>query len=435
MIPVVGGDIQPLPNPCPWPQLLPDGEHILCLTFGDRAQNSIVRAARLGENPGSRGEIVRANSRVEYAPSANDPDQGHLIYVQGGNLMAQPFDAKALQVTGEPVPLAANVEHFATSGAADFSVSNNGVLVYQPHMGRAQITWVDRLGRPTGTVGPANQGIYHLRLSPDGTKVVAELYNVEDGYARVWIFDSTNGKCRPITEELAGGTTWSPDSSRLVYSGVIVTHLPTLVLRSPTEDDYGKPLFPGAHPDQLQVPTDWSRDGRFVAYQSRQQGDLWVADLAGKRSLYPLLNSPARESSGAFSPDSRWLAFVSDEAGRPEVYLQAFGADPQPRLRGERYRISRNGALNLRWRGDGRELFYAGADGKMYAVPVALTGQPKIGSPVALFDIEVEATTPVIEPFTFDVSADGQRFLLPRLTTLERDHLVVTQNWPALLHR
>ncbi len=194
-----------------------------------------------------------------------------------------------------------------------------------------------------------------------------------------------------------------------------------------------RPLLPGAHPEQLQVPTDWSDDGRFIVYQSRQEGDLWVADLAGAGSLTPLLDSAALESSGAFSPGGRWLAFVSTETGHPEAYLQAFQAGRPPKLRGQRFRISWNGAVSVRWRGDGRELFYAGADGKMYTVPVRLTAQPEIGSPKALFDIEMEATTPVITPFTFDVSADGQRFLLPRLTTRERDHLVVVENWPQLL--
>jgi Tol biopolymer transport system component len=139
------------------------------------------------------------------------------------------------------------------------------------------------------------------------------------------------------------------------------------------------------------------------------------------------------ENSGTFSPDGKWLAFISDAAGQPEVYLQAFEAGKTPRLRGERRRISRRGALNLRWRGDGKELFYAGADGKMYVVPITLGETPQIGSPAALFDIEIEATTPIITAFTFDVSPDGQRFLLPRLTNPERNHLVVVQNWQALL--
>lgn len=434
VVPMGGGDAEPLSTAYPWPELLPDGEHLLYLSFGEEAQNNIVRVARLGEDPDAGEELMRANSKVRYAPSAEDPDQGHLLFIRDGNLMAQPFDARSLRLSGEPVALAASVEHFATSGGADFSVSDNGVLVYQPHIGRARMTWVNRAGKPVGTVGPANQTIYHLRLSPDGAKIVAELYAVEDGFPRLWVFDAATGNGRPMTQGLAGGTTWSPDSSRLVYSGVIVGRLPLLFVRSATEDEYGKPLFPGAHPEQLQVPTDWSRDGRFIAYQSRQQGDVWVADLAGKGALAPLLRSPALEGSAAFSPDGRWLAFVSDEAGRPEVYLQAFAAGPVPRLRGQRYRISRNGALTVRWRGDGRELFYAGADGKMYAVPVRLAEQVEFGSPVALFAIEIEATTPIVTPFTFDVSDDGQRFLLPRLTNPERDRLVVVENWERLLH-
>ncbi len=113
--------------------------------------------------------------------------------------------------------------------------------------------------------------------------------------------------------------------------------------------------------------------------------------------------------------------------------MQAFHADAGPKLRGERHQISRRGALSVRWRGDGRELFYAGADGKMYAVSVTPAALPEFGRPTALFDLEIEATTPIITSFTFDVSADGQRFLLPRLTNPERDHLVVIENWKGLL--
>jgi DNA-binding winged helix-turn-helix (wHTH) protein len=254
LVPTVGGDAQPLPAAYPWPEPLPASEYILYLAFGDRSHNSVVRAARVGEEPESGAEIVQTNSRTLYAPSGPGSDQGHLLYVHAGSLMAHPFDAKSLRVTGQAVPLAAGIEHFATSGAADFSVSTNGVLVYQPHIGRAQMTWVDRAGRPVGTVGPANQGIYYLRLSPDSTKIVAELYSVEDGYSRVWIFDSATGNGRPITEELAGGSVWSPDSSRLVYSGLIVTQLPRLFVRSVTEEGYGKPLLAGVHPEQVQVP-------------------------------------------------------------------------------------------------------------------------------------------------------------------------------------
>jgi eukaryotic-like serine/threonine-protein kinase len=149
------------------------------------------------------------------------------------------------------------------------------------------------------------------------------------------------------------------------------------------------------------------------------------------RKVISLLNTRFHEASPALSPDGRWLAFTSNESGRTEVYLQAFKAGDSPKVRGERFLVSRHGAVCLRWKRDGKELFYVGADGRLYAVPLKLADRPAIGTPLAMFDISLEARGALHAPLGFDVSADGSRFLVPISSSSERSEIVVIQNWEA----
>ena len=155
--------------------------------------------------------------------------------------------------------------------------------------------------------------------------------------------------------------------------------------------------------------------------------------LARDRKPVPLLNTRFHEANPALSPDGKWLAFTSNESGRPEVYIQAFQATESPGVVGERYRVSGDGAQALRWRGDGRELFYLGFDGTVRAVPVKLSPEPEFGSATPLFTISTEARAAIHSVVGFDVSADGQRFVVPVVAPGESPSIVVVQNWEALL--
>src|SRR4029079_13776753 len=134
----------------------------------------------------------------------------------------------------------------------------------------------------------------------------------------------------------------------------------------------------------FQVPTDWSPDGRFLVFgntgfpriANETQGDVWMFDLVHGGTPIPLLNTPFHEANDVFSPDGKWLAFTSNESGRPELYVQAFRADDAPGVIGERHLASSAGALAVRWRRDGRELFYLDFDGRLQALPVGLSPKP-----------------------------------------------------------
>ena len=194
--------------------------------------------------------------------------------------------------------------------------------------------------------------------------------------------------------------------------------------------------------DYFQLPTDWSHDGRFIAYTNTSfavnvelKGDVWLIDIARGRRVVHLIRTPFHEANPAFSPDGRWLAFTSNESGRTEVYLQAFEAGESPRLVGERHLVSKRGAVSIRWARDGKELFYLAWDGRLYVVPIMLSLKPKIGEPAPLFSISLEARAAIHGVLGFDVSADGQRLLVPVVTSSEKSEIVVMQNWEAALQR
>jgi Tol biopolymer transport system component len=376
-----------------------------------------------------------------YVPSVIRPDTGYLLYVRAGNLIAHPIDPRSWRIRGEARPLVSRVYTFFPTGAAEFSVSNNGLLAYRRYQSRSQLAWVNRTGRVVRTIGPANVNVKYGRLSPDGKKIATSIFDVHRGVFDIWIVDALTGAARRLapTRGLADSPVWAPDSQRLAF-GIAYDAPPRLFLQGIGENDQPEPLPEGF----FQIATDWSPDGQFLAFtntgfaqvQNEMKGDIWLIDMAHERKVVPLIRTPFHEASPAFSPDSRWLAFTSDESGRTEIYLQAFASGEAPRLVGERHLVSRQGVISLRWRRDGRELFYLAQDGQAYAVPVTFSPKLHIGEPSPLFTIALDARAAVHGGSArFDVSPDGQQFLVPIVTSSEKSEIVVMQNWQAALHR
>jgi dipeptidyl aminopeptidase/acylaminoacyl peptidase len=438
-VPASGGSLEPLKDKYWWPQMLPDGEHLLYVDWKARAGRYQARVVRLRDF--TTKDLIETDSRVMYTASTVTPGTGYLLYIRGGNLLAHPFDPRSLELTGETAPVATGVYSFAQSGAADFSVSDQGVIAYQGYVARSQLVWVDRAGHQLGTLGPANASLKSGRLSPDGQRLAAAIYEIERGEQDLWIFDLKTNSGRRLTAEpgLRDAPVWSPDSSTLAFLHAADATLPRLHLRGLGQADVEEAM-PAA---DFQAPTDWSPDGRFVAFvntgvprlANEQQSDVWVLDLARGRKPVPLLKTRFHESNPAFSPDGKWLAFTSNESGRPEVYVQAFRSGDAPSVIGERYLVSSAGAQAVRWRRDGRELFYLGFDGRVQAVPVRLSPKPHFGTATALFTISTEARAAIHAQPGFDVSADGQRFVIPVVSSLKAPSIVVVQNWEALLPR
>jgi Tol biopolymer transport system component len=431
-----GGAPEPIKDRYLWPQRLPNGE-ILFTVRDPKLGRYRARIARFGDAAAGK-DLVESSSRVLYAASSVNPGSGYLLYVRAGVLLAHPFDLRSRRLTGDAAPVANAVSYFFPGGGADFSVSDTGTLAYRPYVPRSQLVWVDRQGRQLGAIGPANISVKSARLSPDGKKIATAIYNIELGAQELWLFDSATGVGRRLDPEPAMRDVplWSPDSNRLAYMRAVFASGTQLAMRAIAEQATEHAISPAG----LQFPTDWSADGRFIAFANtpftrfatEQQSDIWLLDLAnGVEKTVPLLNTAFHEANATFSPDMKWLAFTSNQSGEAEVYVQAF--DPSaPRLTGERYRVSRSGALAIRWRRDGRELFYLGVDGRVHAVPVRLASRPEFGDDTPLFEITTDARAAIHSVVGFDASADGSRFVIPIVSSPKiQPSIVVVRNWEA----
>lgn len=438
-VPASGGTPKEMNGLYPWPSFLPDGKHVLYTVFDPRLGRHHARVVKLGE-PKTAIDLLETDSRTMYAPSVLHPGTGYLLYVRAGNIVAQPFDPRSLRMFGDAFTLVAQTYSFLPTGAADFSVSENGVLAYRRYLSRSQLAWVNREGQVVSTVGPANVNLKQGRISPDGKKIATPIFDVTRGVNDMWIIDTETGAARVaiVGQGLVDNPAWAPDSHTLAFNRAY-DRGPKLFSRGIGENDVEQSAADGF----FQVASDWSRDGRFIAFtntsltgsENTQQGDVWLIDMAHGRKVIHLIDTPFHEGAPAFSPDSRWLAFTSNESGRSEVYVQALEASETPRLVGERVLVSRHGAISLRWRRDGRELFYLAYDGHVHAVPITLSAKPKVGESAPLFMIGTEARAAIHSMQGFDVSPDGQRFLIPTITSHERSEIVVMQNWEAALPR
>jgi eukaryotic-like serine/threonine-protein kinase len=401
-----------------WPVFLPDSRHFLYVSsaFDGPRESRSLWVGSLGSRQTRR--IMALDSRVAYCPP------GYLLFVRDGTLLAQPFDAGALRVTGDPIPVGENVWFFRATGNAAFSVSKNGSVVHQAGPNPARLTWRDRSGRETGAVGaPALFG--RPRLSPDGSSIAIEVADSRIGNRDIWIYDGQSGLAKRFTAVPADAVSavWSPGGDRIAFASGAESAL----------DIYVKSVN-GIGSEQLllqqkgvQLPLDWSPDGSRIVYEDQSPGrlakrQLWILSLPGKPEGAQLLRTPFSASAARYSPDGGWIAFVSEESGRQEVYVVP--ASGQGGMR----RVSASGGSLPRWRRDGKELFYLAVNGDLIAVPTRTTGGFEAGSPAVLFT----ANPP---PDDYDAAPDGRRFLFQE-RALERDvPLTVVVNWTSELKK
>ncbi len=379
-----------------WPYFLPDGRHFLYLVPGGQAESSGIYVGSLDAKVTKR--LLPITMNAVYAPP------GFLLFLRNETLMAQRFDADKLELTGEPLPVAEHVAFNIGLRLAAFSVSENGVLAFRTGSWQVdQPLWFDRGGRQTGALGAA--GLYfNLALSPDERRAAVDLTDTQTGTTDIWLFDLAHGIPSRFTTHPANDSTplWSPDGSRIVFSSN----------REGVSNLYQK-IASGVGPEEVLLKSsepkradDWSSDGQFIVYQTRNpqtKSDLWVLPTSGDRQPFPFLQTEFNELQAQFSPDRKWIAYISDESGAPEVYVQTFPASSG------RWRVSTGGGTQPRWRRDGRELFYIAADRKLMAVDVKLGATFEAGVPRPLFG--TRAFNVANAGNSYAVSADGQRFL------------------------
>jgi dipeptidyl aminopeptidase/acylaminoacyl peptidase len=412
------------------PYFLPDGRHFFYVVRSSKPEVAGVYVGQLDSPgaPGAGGEparLVATSNKAEYAA-------GHLLFLRGGTLLAQPFDAATLKLSGEPSPVADSVG--TGTGRAAYSVAANGTLVFGPGGGgvNTRLRWFDRGGKPLEALGPP--GAYaDPELSPDGRRVAVERNDPND----LWLLETGRDVAARFTFDPSSNNyaIWSPDGQQLIFRSN----------RSGVNDLYRKAASGVAAEELLlQSPankyhTDWSADGRYLVYGQEAAGgfDLWVLPLEGGGDAvvkpgkpFAFLQSNFNEDHAQFSPDGRWLAYTSNESGRYEVYVQSF-----PKA-GGKYQVSTGGGIAPRWRRDGRELYYIAPDAKLMAVAIRGESTLEAGQPAALFQTNIHEAGGYVtsDKQQYDVTADGQRFLI---NTPEEGSasapLTVVLNWPAAL--
>jgi serine/threonine protein kinase len=406
-----------------WPWFLPDGRHFLYRANTGSVTGPVYLASL---DSAERKLLLNIDSgNILYT-------QGHLLFLRETTLMVQPFDSRRLALTGDAFPIAEQIE---TSQSINpngvFSASENGVLAYQTRSGAlgSQLGWFDRNGKQIGALGDS-AAYGDLNLSPDGKRASVSIPDQAGKGRDIWLYDVARGLRTRFTfdpaDELA--SLWSPDGGRVVFNSRRKGHLDLYQKASSgagteevlLEDDLDK------------YPASWSPDSRFILYVTgastpRTGNDLFVLPLAGDRKPFPFLNTQFNEIPGQFSPDGRWVAYASNESGRYEVYVAPF---PGP---GGKWQISTGGGIWPRWQHDGTEIFYLAPDNKLMAAAVNVKGPSfEVGAVKPLF--ETHAVT--LFRYSYDVSADGQRFLINTVREQTASApITVVLNWIAGLKK
>ncbi|HXM76822.1 MAG TPA: hypothetical protein VN971_08600, partial [Thermoanaerobaculia bacterium] len=392
------------------------GRHYLYMASGSKPEDSAYRVGSL-DSPDSK-PLAPAQTLVTYAPP------GYLLFVRDKTLVAQPFDSKALQTKGEPIPLA---EHIGTDsvGLATFSVSRDGTLAYRTGEAGARLLWVERSGKELDPVG--ERGEYsNPALSRAGDRLAFGLADPHSGKNDVWIRDLARGVSSRFTFGGAnnGVPLWSPDGSTIVFRSDRNGEF-DLFEKSASGQGEEKTLLKN---DETKFASDWSRDGRYIAYASRGKKtgwDAWALPTFGDRKPLPIVAGQFAELNPMFSPDTRFVAYQSNESGRFEIYVQSF-----PVASGK-WQVSSSGGSDASWRADGKELYYRSAEQKLMAVDIQTGESFKAGIPRPLFAARVQ---PSVSRNKYVPSADGKRFLL--VAPLGRESLIPTTvvlNWHAEL--
>lgn len=395
-----------------WPHVLPEGKGVL-FNVQTGAGN---RIALLSKTTGQ----WRILERLGEARGARYSATGHLVYGQAEGLMAVPFDLERLEPSGFAVSILNSVYTFGR--LPYFAVSRSGSLAYVPGNSRRDVVWIDREGQ--GIPLPMEPGGYtHLRLSPDGARVALDLQRSAGG-RDIWVHDIARGTRSRVT--VTGNTqhpVWTPDGQRITFN-TTGSHR-AIYWKEADGSGEAELLWASEHNP---VPISWSPDG-LLAFEERTPSgiDAWVLTLDGEKTATTFLAAPFNETSPMFSPDGRWMAYVSDESGRQEIYVQPY---PGP---GQKWTISTDGGREPVWSADGRELFYRNGD-QMWTVKVETKPSFTAGKPQLLFLFEGQYVTDEFGHPRYDFSNENQRFLMIQLE-LAPTQIRVVLNWFEELKR
>jgi Tol biopolymer transport system component len=404
-----------------WPSFLPDGRHVLYFTRNPVRQD-LTGVYVVSLETHEVRQLLQTNSSAVYAPP------GYLMFRRGENLLAQPFDPASATLAGDPVTIVDDVWYEPSfSGLVNVSVSNRGRLVYRSGgIAKTELLWLDRQGQVVSRVGdPGNY--LNLYLAPEDEHVAVSRTDEHSENRELFVVDLGTGAARQLTFHGASdfSPVWSPDGSRLIFSSD----------RGGSFDLYEQDAAGVSEPSlRLQSPatklvTDWSRNGLVVFTNlTAETRGVWMM-RPGETTAAPLRDTAADESFGVLSPDSRLVAYTSNETGQYEVFVESLA-------RRGRWKVSTGGGFEPVWHPGGTELFYLAPDGQLYAVDTRMTGEAlAAASPRRLFATRVNLATlnPPDSLNHYDVSADGERFLISSTPAAPSAPVSVIFNWSARL--
>jgi eukaryotic-like serine/threonine-protein kinase len=428
------------------PRLLPDGRHFLYFRTSDIAGNNGIYVGAIdakASEQSSKPLLLNEAFPGYYVPSGNSGN-GHLLFYREGTVLAQPFNSNKLELSGDPVPVAEQVGN--VQGHGFFSASaDNGVLIYVGGnaVGNAQLAWFDREGKNLGTVGePGTFPTY--ALSRDGRQAAVMRADTQRrpvngaGPANLWLLDTVaNGAATRFTFDafMDRSPVFSPDGSSVVFTSNRDGH--SNLYRKLTSGIKDEELL--LKSDDNKTPSSQSPDGRFLLYSVRtpkaNKEDIWILPLEGSQRA-PMLfqGTEFDETRAQFSPDGRWIAYSSDESGRPEVYVREFSlsADGKPEATAK-HQISNGGGSPLRWNDDGKELIYVAADRRtIMSAEIATRPALQFSPGKALFQLP----TTIVLSGVPAVDGAGKRFLAAMPASQNGPtQFTVVLNWQAGLKK
>ena len=401
-----------------WPIFLPDGIHYLYSAINLSGRRDLYSIFVGSLNSNEKRLVVRAKGNAAFAAP------GYLLFYRDQTLFAQHFDTKKFELTAEPVPLLTDVQFFPRISQAVFATSNTGLLVAQrsADSGTSQVLWFDRKGQQIGFA--LNPGIYgNIMLDSKGRAVASDTTDPASQNTDIWTYDLDSHSAKRLTFDPALDSlpVWSPDGTRIIFASNRDLKF-DLYLKDANGAQEEK-IIPQDGPDRF--PTDWSRDGKYVIYG--RGPDLWFLKFP-ELGATQFLKASSTLKSARFSPDGKWVAYASNENGRWEIYVTSF-----PEAHGK-WQVSNTGGDQPRWRADGKELFYLSGDSKIMAVSVKTGSNFDAGTPTALFQANPREMFATSELFSYDVSNDGQRFLVNAQLKTAMTPMSVVLNWAAKLN-
>ena len=390
-----------------WPAFLPDGRHFLFFQFVRNASAGTRGSIHLGALDSQQDTtLVGADYRGEYA-------NGYLVFVRGGNLMAQGFDEKKLKLSGNPVPIAEQIRGDARGGAA-FSLSHDGKLVFVGGQAATlDLAWYDRSGKKGEVI---DSGTFQdLHISPDGKKVAAAKADA-NGHLELYIYDIVRGTKSQFSfsQSRDDDPTWSPDGNTIVFDSGRNGRI-DLYIRPANGSRQEELLY---HDDSDKYPASWSSDGKYVAYEDLVNGhyDVWVMPMSGDHKPYPFIQEKFNTRDGVFSPDGKWMVYESFETGHSQVYVVAFPKAGGKFLVGD--------GIAAVWGSNGKEILYLDDHARMISVEATAHGDSvELGKPQTLF------STQPVGPGLFEATTDGQRFVMIQAPIQNSSNLTLVVNW------